>query len=140
MPLHTMVSYMPQSRSSSVQASSLQSPDLLDSGKYDDEAIRIEALLANPVLDAVERRAAATAARDIVVKARAETQHSGVMESFLEEFGLSNPEGLALMCLAEALLLGRDDSPGALPGDHRALVKCTGRVREGLVLEFRRPE
>jgi RHH-type proline utilization regulon transcriptional repressor/proline dehydrogenase/delta 1-pyrroline-5-carboxylate dehydrogenase len=99
-----MVSHMPQSRSSSVQASSLQSPDLLDSGKYEDEAIRIEALLANPVLDAVERRAAATAARDIVVKARAETQHSGVMESFLEEFGLSNPEGLALMCLAEALL------------------------------------
>ena len=94
-----MVSHMPQSASTS-----LQSPDLLDSGKYDDEAIRIEALLANPVLDAVERRAAATAARDIVVKARAETQHSGVMESFLEEFGLSNPEGLALMCLAEALL------------------------------------
>lgn len=94
-----MVSHMPQSR-----PSSLQSPDVLDSGKYDDEAARIEALLANPALDAVERRAAATAARDIVVKARAETQHSGVMESFLEEFGLSNPEGLALMCLAEALL------------------------------------
>jgi S-adenosylmethionine:tRNA ribosyltransferase-isomerase len=42
--------------------------------------------------------------------------------------------------LAEALLLGRDESPGARPGDHRALVKCTGRVREGLVLEFSKPE
>jgi S-adenosylmethionine:tRNA ribosyltransferase-isomerase len=42
--------------------------------------------------------------------------------------------------LAEALLLGRDESPGAQPGDHRALVKCTGRIREGLVLEFRKPE
>lgn len=41
--------------------------------------------------------------------------------------------------LAEGLLLGRDESPGALPGDHRALVKCTGRLREGLVLEFRKP-
>lgn len=41
---------------------------------------------------------------------------------------------------AEALLLGRDDSPGARAGDHRALVKCTGRIREGLVLEFCRPD
>ncbi len=57
-----------------------------------------------PALDAAERRAAAAAARDIVLKARAETRQSGLMESFLEEFGLSNPEGLALMCLAEALL------------------------------------
>ena len=31
------------------------------------------------------------------------------MESFLEEFGLSNAEGLALMCLAEALLRVPDD-------------------------------
>ncbi len=90
---------MPQAKSSN-----LQSPDMLDREKYEDEASRIAELLANPALDAVERRAAATAARDIVLKARAETQNTGVMESFLEEFGLSNPEGLALMCLAEALL------------------------------------
>ena len=89
---------MPQSKSSAPN-----SPDLLDAGKFEDEAKRIGELLANPALDAAERRAAA-AARDIVLKARAETRRSGVMESFLEEFGLSNPEGLALMCLAEALL------------------------------------
>ncbi|MCC6856892.1 MAG: hypothetical protein IT189_12645, partial [Microbacteriaceae bacterium] len=83
---------------------SLTSPDALDAGKYEDESKRIAEMLATPALDAAERRAAAAAARDIVVKARAETQHTGVMESFLEEFGLSNPEGLALMCLAEALL------------------------------------
>ncbi|MEZ6029499.1 MAG: bifunctional proline dehydrogenase/L-glutamate gamma-semialdehyde dehydrogenase PutA [Hyphomonadaceae bacterium] len=86
------------------KTSELLSPDTLDAGKYEDEASRIAEMLASPALDAAERRAAAAAARDIVVKARAETQHSGVMESFLEEFGLSNPEGLALMCLAEALL------------------------------------
>lgn len=79
-------------------------PDVLDAGKFEDEAKRIAELLAEPALDAGERRAAAAAARDIVLKARAETRRSGVMESFLEEFGLSNPEGLALMCLAEALL------------------------------------
>ncbi len=42
--------------------------------------------------------------------------------------------------LAEALLLERDAAPGARAGDYRALVKCTGRLREGLVLEFHRPE
>ena len=89
---------MPQSKSA------LLSPDALDAGKFEDEAKRIAELLAEPALDAAERRAAAAAARDIVLKARAETRRSGVMESFLEEFGLSNPEGLALMCLAEALL------------------------------------
>jgi RHH-type transcriptional regulator, proline utilization regulon repressor / proline dehydrogenase / delta 1-pyrroline-5-carboxylate dehydrogenase len=82
----------------------LRSPDALDAGKFEDEAKRIAELLASPALDAAERRAAAAAARDIVLKARAETRQSGLMESFLEEFGLSNPEGLALMCLAEALL------------------------------------
>jgi S-adenosylmethionine:tRNA ribosyltransferase-isomerase len=42
--------------------------------------------------------------------------------------------------LAEALLLGRDESPGSRAGDYRALVKLTGRVRAGLQLDFRRPE
>lgn len=41
---------------------------------------------------------------------------------------------------AEALLLGREDmlaAEQAAPGEHyRALLKCTGRVREGLALEF----
>jgi RHH-type proline utilization regulon transcriptional repressor/proline dehydrogenase/delta 1-pyrroline-5-carboxylate dehydrogenase len=85
-------------------SAALPPPDTLDAGKFEEESRRIAELLAKPALDAAERRAAAAAARDIVLKARAETRRSGVMESFLEEFGLSNPEGLALMCLAEALL------------------------------------
>ncbi len=110
-------------------AAALPSPDTLDAGKFEDESRRIAELLATPALDAAERRAAAAAARDIVLKARAETHRSGVMESFLEEFGLSNPEGLALMCLAEALLRVPDaDTADALIaekistgewGDHR---------------------
>jgi RHH-type proline utilization regulon transcriptional repressor/proline dehydrogenase/delta 1-pyrroline-5-carboxylate dehydrogenase len=78
--------------------------DALDRAKFEDEGRRIARLLADPALDAAERRAVAAAARDTVMKARGETRRSGVMETFLEEFGLSNPEGLALMCLAEALL------------------------------------
>lgn len=41
--------------------------------------------------------------------------------------------------LAEALLLGRDEVHGARPA-YRALVKCTGRLRTGLALVFRRPD
>ena len=82
----------------------IRSADSLDAGKFEDEGKRIVELLTAPALDPADRRAASMAARDIVLKARAETRRSGVMESFLEEFGLSNPEGLALMCLAEALL------------------------------------
>ena len=41
--------------------------------------------------------------------ARGLKRRKGVMESFLEEFGLSNAEGLALMCLAEALLRVPDE-------------------------------
>src|ERR1700754_1718889 len=85
-------------------SAALPPPDALDAGKFEDESRRIAELLARPALDAAERRAAAAAARDIVTRARAETRVPGVMETFLEEFGLSNPEGLALMCLAEALL------------------------------------
>src|SRR5687767_5539771 len=79
-------------------------PDALDKGKFEDEGRRVAEMLASPALDAAERRAVAAAARDTILKARAETQRTGAMETFLEEFGLSNPEGLALMCLAEALL------------------------------------
>jgi RHH-type proline utilization regulon transcriptional repressor/proline dehydrogenase/delta 1-pyrroline-5-carboxylate dehydrogenase len=78
-------------------------PDL-DGLKFIDEGARVAELLAQPVLDAGERTAASTRAREIVVKARAEKRRTGVIETFLEEFGLSSPEGLALMCLAEALL------------------------------------
>ncbi len=76
----------------------------LDALKHRDEGARVAELLASPALDAAERTAASTRAREIVVRARTEKRRTGVIETFLEEFGLSSPEGLALMCLAEALL------------------------------------
>jgi len=78
--------------------------DQLDALKFVDEDAAIAALLAAPPLDAVERRSVEAKARQIVRQARALKRRKGMMESFLEEFGLSNAEGLALMCLAEALL------------------------------------
>src|SRR3989304_133833 len=43
-------------------------------------------------------------ARRLVETVRANRRKFGGLDSFLQEFGLSNREGIALMCLAEALL------------------------------------
>jgi RHH-type proline utilization regulon transcriptional repressor/proline dehydrogenase/delta 1-pyrroline-5-carboxylate dehydrogenase len=78
--------------------------DALDSNKFVDEEALLDALLKEaPVSDEL-RQAATRRALDLVETARAMGRRKGMMESFLEEFGLSNAEGLALMCLAEALL------------------------------------
>ena len=78
--------------------------DTLDAWKFaDEEALVAEILKAFP-LDERARTAAVRRGRELVGKARAAGRPKGMMESFLEEFGLSNAEGLALMCLAEALL------------------------------------
>ncbi len=79
-------------------------PHHLDQQKFADEPARLADLLSRPALDPMQSREAAARARDIILRARSETRRTGVIETFLEEFGLSNPEGLALMCLAEALL------------------------------------
>ena len=78
--------------------------DDLDLDKFADEEALIEDLLATTPLSEGQRRSAVRIGRELVVKARATGRKKGMMESFLEEFGLSNSEGLALMCLAEALL------------------------------------
>ncbi len=83
--------------------------DALDALKYLDEDAAVAALLADPPLDANARASVNAEARALVVRARALKRRKGVMESFLEEFGLSNAEGLALMCLAEALLRVPDE-------------------------------
>jgi RHH-type transcriptional regulator, proline utilization regulon repressor / proline dehydrogenase / delta 1-pyrroline-5-carboxylate dehydrogenase len=84
--------------------------DGLDQWKYADEAEAAQRLLAASPLDAAARAAVEAQARDIVLRARSLRRRKGVMESFLEEFGLSNSEGLALMCLAEALLRIPDEA------------------------------
>ncbi len=76
----------------------------LDAGKFADEEAHLEAILADLPLTDTLRLAAVRKGRELVAIARANGRQKGVMESFLEEFGLSNSEGLALMCLAEALL------------------------------------
>ena len=76
----------------------------LDDIKFADEEALLEDLLKQSPLSDDLRQATMRRALELVEKARQQDKNKGMMESFLEEFGLSNAEGLALMCLAEALL------------------------------------
>ena len=78
--------------------------DELDAGKFANETEAARALAELTGLDAPARDSIRETAIDLVVRARKSRRKRGLMESFLQEFGLSNKEGLALMCLAEALL------------------------------------
>ncbi|MDP1555796.1 MAG: proline dehydrogenase family protein, partial [Hyphomonas sp.] len=78
--------------------------DALDALKFADEEALLEGLIKQGVLPGPIREGAVRRGRELVTLARARGRRRGMMESFLEEFGLTNSEGLALMCLAEALL------------------------------------
>jgi RHH-type proline utilization regulon transcriptional repressor/proline dehydrogenase/delta 1-pyrroline-5-carboxylate dehydrogenase len=68
-----------------------------------DEDETIARLAESAQLDATARQAIGARARQFVEKVRAGSS-SGMLESFLAEYTLSTTEGIALMCLAEALL------------------------------------
>jgi RHH-type proline utilization regulon transcriptional repressor/proline dehydrogenase/delta 1-pyrroline-5-carboxylate dehydrogenase len=72
-----------------------------------DEADDLRALL--PALSADQRAAALSTGQTLVAGARARADERPYLDAFLQEFGLSNQEGIALMCLAEALLRIPDD-------------------------------
>ena len=78
--------------------------DALDAGKYRLEREATAALLAAAPLTVDERGIVQAEAEALVRAARASARRPGVVEGFLREFSLGTREGLALMCLAEALL------------------------------------
>src|SRR5580698_7385897 len=83
--------------------------DALDAGKYEDETAAVARLLKaeplGPDVGTVRLQAV-----QLVIEARRQARLQGVVEGFLQEFSLSTPEGLALMCLAEALLRTPDEA------------------------------
>jgi len=83
--------------------------DHLDDGKFADERSTLAAILAAKPLSQQDREAVRTEAESLVRAARKNANRQGVVESFLQEFSLSTREGLALMCLAEALLRTPDE-------------------------------
>ncbi|MAK61504.1 MAG: bifunctional proline dehydrogenase/L-glutamate gamma-semialdehyde dehydrogenase [Ponticaulis sp.] len=81
----------------------------LDWNEIDQYKFAPEEEVVSSVLDATplsegQRKEAVRIGQEIVLTARQNARRKGMMESFLEEFGLSNQEGISLMCLAEALI------------------------------------
>lgn len=75
----------------------------IDTAYLHDEADAVKALVAAANLSDADRAAIAANGADLVRQIRAASD-PGLMEVFLAEYGLSTDEGIALMCLAEALL------------------------------------
>src|SRR5471032_911585 len=69
----------------------------------------VKRLLHSLELTGGARHRAVTVALALVEGARARRDERPFLDAFLQEFGLSNQEGIALMCIAEALLRIPDD-------------------------------
>ncbi len=76
---------------------------VIEGGALAPEAPLVARLIAEAGLDTGARAAVVATAADYVARIRASAK-PGLMEVFLAEYGLSTDEGIALMCLAEALL------------------------------------
>ncbi len=76
---------------------------VIQTGSLADEATLIAQLIAEAGLTPQDRARIAASGADLVRRIRASAK-PGLMEVFLAEYGLSTDEGIALMCLAEALL------------------------------------
>ncbi|HEY0800479.1 MAG TPA: bifunctional proline dehydrogenase/L-glutamate gamma-semialdehyde dehydrogenase PutA, partial [Steroidobacteraceae bacterium] len=79
-----------------------------DHGSWpEDQAVK--RLLYSLELTGGSRHRAVSVAMRLVEGARARRDERPFLDAFLQEFGLSNQEGIALMCIAEALLRIPDD-------------------------------
>ncbi|MCD8542492.1 MAG: bifunctional proline dehydrogenase/L-glutamate gamma-semialdehyde dehydrogenase PutA [Gammaproteobacteria bacterium] len=64
----------------------------------------VESLLEQLSFSAEQEEAIRARATELVVAVRAARQHDKGIDAFMQEYDLSSEEGIALMCLAEALL------------------------------------
>ncbi|MEO1638902.1 MAG: bifunctional proline dehydrogenase/L-glutamate gamma-semialdehyde dehydrogenase PutA [Pseudomonadota bacterium] len=75
----------------------------IDTAMYASEAETVARLVETVALSGDDRDMISTKAANLVQQIR-DSADPGLMEVFLAEYGLSTDEGIALMCLAEALL------------------------------------
>jgi RHH-type transcriptional regulator, proline utilization regulon repressor / proline dehydrogenase / delta 1-pyrroline-5-carboxylate dehydrogenase len=78
------------------------------------EDAAVQRVLAALELSHGARTRARERATALVAGARSRAAERPMLDSFLQEFGLANEEGIALMCLAEALLRIPDDTTADL--------------------------
>lgn len=76
---------------------------------HNDEAAVVATLLSDSNSSEQDRAAIHQRATTLVERCRGSSHKAGTLDAFLQEFGLSNKEGIALMCLAEALLRVPDE-------------------------------
>ena len=69
-----------------------------------DETRRVAELMTEACLEPDDGRAVRKRAIDLVAHVRANRRHAGGIDAFMNEYDLSSHEGVAIMCLAEALL------------------------------------
>jgi RHH-type proline utilization regulon transcriptional repressor/proline dehydrogenase/delta 1-pyrroline-5-carboxylate dehydrogenase len=79
------------------------------SNTLQDEPTCVKALLKSTSFSLDARARAKARAAALVSGARARARERPLLDSFLQQFALSNEEGVALMCLAEGLLRIPDD-------------------------------
>ena len=76
---------------------------------YADEPTVVNELLQASTLPVQRCEAIKSDAVRLVERCRSMSHRAGTLDAFLQEFGLSNNEGIALMCLAESLLRVPDE-------------------------------
>ncbi len=77
--------------------------DIITTCSLTDEEALVRRLCAEAALAPDDRARISAAGAELVRRIRRDVR-PGLMEVFLAEYGLSTDEGIALMCLAEALL------------------------------------
>ncbi len=76
----------------------------IDQHKFASEIPLIRRLAGEFTLDEATRRSIVEQSAELVHRVRASPKGPTMLDAFLNEFGLHNDEGVALMCLAESLL------------------------------------
>jgi RHH-type proline utilization regulon transcriptional repressor/proline dehydrogenase/delta 1-pyrroline-5-carboxylate dehydrogenase len=104
--------------------------DAISAAYLADEDSIVDRRIAEATLSPAEAATAHRLAVDLVTKIRNDKSRGGGVDAFMQEYALSSEEGVALMCLAEALLripdaetadkLIRDKIGGAQWDRHRA--------------------
>jgi RHH-type proline utilization regulon transcriptional repressor/proline dehydrogenase/delta 1-pyrroline-5-carboxylate dehydrogenase len=78
--------------------------DAMRDSTHMDEEIVVKTLLENYPENKAQRSETVDLAHAVVTRSRSLKEERGTLDAFMQEFGLTNQEGVALMCLAEALL------------------------------------
>ena len=124
-----------------VYASPPPVPDALRQAVRDayrmDESAAVARILAAAEHDAATTARIAATARRLVLEARRQRHGKGGIDVFLNEFALSSREGIALMCLAEALLRIPDADDRRPPDPRQARRRRLGAASRPFVVALR---